>query len=83
MTRVPPPAPQFLPRDYVTVTLLGLGYPGRVDRVTWDGHEWGYTVEYADDKGDLQRRDFYGDEIASRPAEGPTGRAFIDDPRSP
>lgn len=55
--------PMYQPRDYVTVTLLGLNYKGRIDRGIWDGFEWVYSVEYADDKGDLQRQEFYEDEI--------------------
>ena len=55
--------PVYQPRDYVTVTLLSLNYKGRVDRSIWDGFEWVYAVEYADDKGDLQRQEFYEDEL--------------------
>lgn len=55
--------PLFTPREYVVITLFGLQYKGRVDRGIWDGFEWTYSVQYADDKGDLQRQEFYEDEV--------------------
>lgn len=55
--------PAFKPREHVRVTLLELNCPGRVSRSIWDGLEWCYAVEYADDRGELCNHEFYGDEL--------------------
>lgn len=63
----PIPQPHFRPRQVVVVSLLQLNYRGRVQSVSWDGFEWRVSVEYADDKGDLQTRQFYQDELVRVP----------------
>lgn len=52
----------FKPDDYVIVKLLGLNYNGRVRWCEYDGR-CSYHVEYADDQGKFERRNFFGDEL--------------------
>lgn len=67
----PIPQPWFFPREIVRISLLSLNYRGRVQSVQWDGFEWRISVEYADDKGDLQTRQFYQDELIKEPSHDP------------
>ena len=67
----PIPQPWFFPRELVRISLLSLNYRGRVQSVTWDGFEWRISVEYADDRGDLQTRQFYQDELTKEPLYDP------------
>lgn len=54
---------EFAPHDYVTVTLFGIGYKGRVQRCILDDGVSKYDVQYADDRGELKRGEFYADEL--------------------
>lgn len=54
----------FRPAQYVCVTFLDLKYKGRVVDCIWGDGSNRYRVEYADDRGDLQAREFYEDELA-------------------
>ena len=56
---------KFEPGEHVRVTHLGLNYRGRVDECIYDGGRHKFRVEYADDAGAIQSREFYGDELAS------------------
>lgn len=56
----------FSPLEYVTVTLFGLKYHGRVNQCIVKATEFLYEVEYADDKGDLVIRTFRDDELSER-----------------
>lgn len=55
---------KFRPKEYVKIVLFDLQYAGRVDSCRAEsGDVKKYLVEYADDKGDLQTREFYEDEL--------------------
>jgi hypothetical protein len=56
----------FMPLDYVTVTLHDLKYRGRVINCIVKPNELAYEVEFADDKGDLTIRTFRADELELR-----------------
>jgi hypothetical protein len=55
---------KYFPKDYVKVSLFGLNYQGRINYIIFDG-ELKYKVEYIDNNGDFQQREFYEDEIIS------------------
>lgn len=63
MSKAPAVDFEFHPGRYVRVTYLGLNYRGRVIDCIWGDGSHRYRVEYADDKGDLQAREFYADEL--------------------
>jgi len=54
----------FQPEQKVKIVAFNLNYNGRVQRCIFDGglHEI-YLVEYVDDKGDIQVREFLSDEL--------------------
>lgn len=59
---------EFAPRDYVTITMLGVNYPGRVNRVFVDDpqglpSELLYEVQFVDDRAELKMLTFRGDEL--------------------
>ena len=63
---------QFIPREYVTVTLHGLNYPGRVQQcVVRHGWTIVYDVEYIVN-GELKRGEFFGDELTYAPVARPS-----------
>ncbi len=59
---------EFQCRDYVTVTMLGVGYRGRVNRVFIESrgdqpeHHL-YEVQFANDSAELKMLTFRGDEL--------------------
>jgi hypothetical protein len=54
----------FAPGDYVTVTVLGVNYRGRVSDITIkQGLVVGYSVNYVDDAAKLQNDTFWEDEL--------------------
>lgn len=56
---------KFAPGETVLIVLFELSYRGRVESCRYErGRVVKYLVEYADDKGDLQAREFYEDELA-------------------
>jgi hypothetical protein len=57
---------KFKPGQHVCVTHLGLNYKGRVLECIWSDGWDKFRVQYADDKGDLQTREFFDDEISER-----------------
>ena len=57
---------KFFPLQFVTITLYGLEYRGRVVRCIFDGAFIMYDVDYAAN-GELKRREFYEDEIGRIP----------------
>lgn len=57
---------KFAPLQFVCVTLFDLKYRGRISRCILDDGGIRYSVEYADDKGDLQVREFYEDELEAK-----------------
>jgi hypothetical protein len=59
---------RFAPLQYVTVTLFGLIYSGRVQRCFQDINCRMYSVQYAAD-GKLETREFYEDEISESPVD--------------
>lgn len=58
---------EFKPRQYIRVMYLGLNYRGRVIECIWSDGWDKYRVQYADDKGDLQTKEFYADELEATP----------------
>ena len=58
----------FIPRQFVTVTLFGLNYKGRVIRCILEhGGGWLFDVQYADDRGELRRGEFTACELEPQP----------------
>jgi hypothetical protein len=53
---------RYAPGDYVTITFLGLDYPGRVIGVRWSRGEVEYRVSYAVD-GNINEADYSEDEL--------------------
>lgn len=55
----------FAPGDYVTITVLGVNYRGRIFDVTIKHHgEVSYNVNFVDDAAKLQNQSFWADELA-------------------
>lgn len=52
----------YLPGDYVTVTFLGLNYPGRVTKAFKTGSDIEYEVAYSVD-GEIKWNNFNTDEL--------------------
>ncbi len=57
---------KFYPKEFVLVVLFDLKYRGRVQRCIFDDGGNRYSVEFGDDKGDLQVREFYEDELEAQ-----------------
>lgn len=54
----------FRPLQYVTVAVHGLNYRGRITRVIFDyGPKVIYGVEYTNDAGEFNTREFYEEEL--------------------
>lgn len=54
----------FAPGDYVTVTVLGVNYRGRVTDVTIKrGPDHVYSINFVDDAAKLQNLTFWADEL--------------------
>ncbi len=54
----------FIPDQRVKIIAFDVNYRGRVQRCIWDGSlQPIYLVEYVDDKGDFQTREFLQDEL--------------------
>jgi hypothetical protein len=54
---------EFSPLDYVSITLFGLNYRGRVARCMATSGKHVYEVEYVNDTGELKRGEFNEDEL--------------------
>lgn len=57
---------KFKPLDYVTVSVMGVNYRGRVLRSILDRGGSVYDVQYVDDRAEFKRSEFYEDELGSR-----------------
>jgi hypothetical protein len=53
----------FDPLDFVTVTVHGVNYRGRVVRCIHEARAELYDIEYVDDRGDFKRGEFHADEL--------------------
>lgn len=55
---------KYSPNQKVKVIAFDVNYRGRILRCIWDGPGLRiYQVEYVDDKGDFQNREFLEDEL--------------------
>jgi hypothetical protein len=55
----------FAPLMFVTITVTGVNYRGRITRAIWQKGGEVYDVQYVDDRGEFKRGEFYEDELAA------------------
>lgn len=57
---------KFAPLDFVSITVMGVNYRGRVLRSMWDRGGNIYDVQYVDDRAEFKRSEYYEDELKPR-----------------